>query len=142
MARYDDDFLNDVYDRTDGRCHVCRKKLAFTNHGRVGARGAWEVDHSRARARGGSDFLGNYLPACIPCNRKKGARTNRSVRRPFGYRCRPLSRKARREARAWSALIGGGGLGLIARAALGPAALLPGIVLGAIGGYNLDPDSR
>jgi hypothetical protein len=25
------DDLDDLYEKTDGRCHVCRKKVAFTN---------------------------------------------------------------------------------------------------------------
>lgn len=39
MAFTSDD-LNAIYDRTSGYCHLCGKKLAFTNHGAVGARGA------------------------------------------------------------------------------------------------------
>lgn len=40
--------LRRIYDRTSGYCHLCHKKLAFTNYGRYGAKGVWEVEHSNA----------------------------------------------------------------------------------------------
>lgn len=33
--------LNSIYDSTNGRCHICWKKLSFDNHGLHGAKGAW-----------------------------------------------------------------------------------------------------
>lgn len=36
--------LNAIYDRTSGYCHLCGKKLAFTNYARFGERGAWEIE--------------------------------------------------------------------------------------------------
>jgi hypothetical protein len=45
--------LNQIYDRTTGRCHICHKKLAFRNYGAVGVRAAWEVEHSIPQAKGG-----------------------------------------------------------------------------------------
>ncbi len=38
--------LRIIYKRTHGRCHVCGSKVYFTNYGRFGERGAWEIDHS------------------------------------------------------------------------------------------------
>jgi 5-methylcytosine-specific restriction endonuclease McrA len=58
-------------------------KLAFTNYGKRGARAAWEVDHSRAKANGGTDHLNNLMPACIPCNREKGTLTSRAMKNRF-----------------------------------------------------------
>lgn len=69
------------WNKTDGRCHLCAKKLAFKNYGLHGARGAWEWDHSVARARGGSDHGNNLFPACISCNRSKQTSDPRTVRR-------------------------------------------------------------
>ncbi|MGD0496198.1 MAG: HNH endonuclease signature motif containing protein [Candidatus Bathyarchaeia archaeon] len=40
--------------------------------GRLGKRGAWEVDHSRPLSRGGTDYLRNLVPSCVECNRSKG----------------------------------------------------------------------
>ena len=50
----------------------CRKKLAFTNYGRYGKKGAWEVDHSNPISKGGTDYFRNLVPACVECNRSKG----------------------------------------------------------------------
>ena len=78
---YSDDELNDIYDKNDGYCWHCGKKLAFTNYGIVGARGAWEVEHSNPLANGGSNYFRNLVPSCIPCNRSKGT----SKTRQFSY---------------------------------------------------------
>jgi hypothetical protein len=51
--------LRAVYDRTGGYCHICHKKLAFTNYAAFGRRGAWETEHSVAQVLGGSNRLGN-----------------------------------------------------------------------------------
>src|SRR5690349_1910341 len=86
-------------DLTDSRCHVCRRDdLVPSNYAAL-----WEVDHVHPRARGGSDDLSNLLPACVPCNRSKGARAVREARAAFGYQHAPLSREERRE----RALLGG-----------------------------------
>lgn len=68
---YSDEELNDIYDKNKGYCWHCGKKLAFTNYGKAGATGAWEVDHSNPTSRGGTDYYRNRVPACIPCNRSK-----------------------------------------------------------------------
>lgn len=77
---YSAEELNYIYDKTGGYCEYCDKKLAFKNYGMLGERGAWEVDHSNPRCRGGTDYLRNLFPACIDCNRNKGIRTGRSMR--------------------------------------------------------------
>ncbi|MBI4258110.1 MAG: HNH endonuclease [Thaumarchaeota archaeon] len=71
---YSDDLLDYVYDKNNGYCWWCGKKLAFTNYGVHGAKGAWEIDHSNPVSRGGTDYLGNLVPSCIECNRSKGDR--------------------------------------------------------------------
>ena len=77
---FTDEELSDIYDKNEGYCEYCDKKLAFTNYGRLGERGAWEVDHSVPKSRGGSNYLRNLVPACIDCNRQKGTRMGRSIR--------------------------------------------------------------
>jgi 5-methylcytosine-specific restriction endonuclease McrA len=74
---YSNEELNYIYEKNDGHCWHCDKKLAFTNYGIVGARGAWEVDHSVPIARGGTDYFRNLVPACVPCNRNKSDRKTR-----------------------------------------------------------------
>ena len=90
--RYSNDTLLTLYDKTAGRCHICRKRLLLSNYGVLRARGGWEVDHSRARARGGSNYRRNLLPACIPCNRRKLAGSTRAARRAYGFKRAPISR--------------------------------------------------
>jgi len=69
---YTDDELNYIYDKTNGCCWHCGKKLAWRNYGMFGEKGAWEVDHSNPLSRGGTDYLRNLVPSCIECNRSKG----------------------------------------------------------------------
>jgi HNH endonuclease len=129
-----------IYDRTTGYCHLCQKKRAFTNYGRPGRKGAWEVEHSRAQAHGGTHRLNNLYAACIPCNREKGVRSTKSVRTQNGYTKAPLSRVARTTARSGNAL-GGALLGALPGAAfLGPAGFLVGALVGAALGYDSNPD--
>ncbi len=129
-----------IYDRTSGKCHLCGKRLAFNNYGLFGEKGAWEVEHSNARARGGTDRLNNLYAACIACNRGKGAMTTRAIRAREGRRLAPLSREKRAAARRENAIIRGT-LGFIGAAALAGTGW--GIVVGAVGaytGYKKDPD--
>lgn len=77
---FSEEQLNDIYDKTGGYCEYCGKKIASVNYGKVGERGAWEVDHSNPKSRGGTDYQRNLVPACIPCNRDKSDRTGASYR--------------------------------------------------------------
>lgn len=67
--------LDEIFKKTDGKCRCCRKCLTRKNHGKVGARGAWQVDHSVSRKKKGSNSMRNLYPMCIDCNQKKGKRT-------------------------------------------------------------------
>lgn len=96
--------LNNVYDRTNGRCHICGRKRSFSNYGRVRAKGAWHVDHSVPRARGGTNHGNNLFVACVGCNCSKGARSTRSARRYHSRSAAPLSRTAQKDADFASAL--------------------------------------
>lgn len=91
--RYTNRVLSYLYDKTAGRCHICRKPLSLSAYGLRKSLGGWEVDHSRARARGGSNSRRNLFPACVPCNRSKQAKSTRSARRIYGYTSAPLSRR-------------------------------------------------
>src|SRR2546423_8127834 len=90
---YDYETRRRIYDRTDGYCHLCCKKLSFINYACYGARGAWEVEHSIPRSRGGTDHLNNLYPACISCNRYKAAQSSRSARSLNGRKRAPFSRE-------------------------------------------------
>jgi HNH endonuclease len=131
--------LNQIYDRTSGRCHICHKKLAFTNYGKVGASAAWEVEHSIPQARGGTDHLNNLYPACISCNRSKGSSSTVSARSKHGKSRAPLSVEKRKKARTGNTLAGGA-LGAMVGSVGGPVGAFIGACLGASLGHSQDPD--
>jgi hypothetical protein len=83
--RYSDEKLNSIYDKTNGSCHLCNKKLSFKNYNARGAKGSWHVDHSKAKANGGTDHLNNLFPACISCNLEKGTLHKTTIRKRKGY---------------------------------------------------------
>ncbi len=139
--RYSKEKLREIYDRTTGYCHICHKKLAFKNYGSLGTRGAWEVEHSKPRAKGGSNYLKNLYPACISCNRSKGKKSNQSVRAKHGIRRAPLSKERRKKAKranAFSDGLVGAGLGYI----FGPVGALVVGIVGAKRGYDKNPDKN
>lgn len=136
---FSDEKLNRIYDRTAGRCHICGARLAFCNYGVVGARGAWEVEHSVPKCAGGTDHLNNLYAACISCNRSKGRGSTRLFRAKCGRTRAPLSVKRREQIKSSNAVAGGllgGALGAMA----GPWGMLAGALLGANAGYDEDPD--
>jgi len=136
---YDEKRRDAIFERTDGRCHICRKQLARKNYGTAGRRGAWEVDHSKPRAKGGSDRLNNLYPACISCNRSKQASATRTARSKKGYRAAPLS--ARKKAR--NGALGATLCTVAARAllpALGPGGLIGAGLLGFWAGAQYEPE--
>lgn len=57
----------DIFARSQGCCHYCRKPLTLD--------GAWHVEHQRPRALGGGDDSLNLVAACAPCNLAKSDRT-------------------------------------------------------------------
>lgn len=130
--------LRAIYDRTEGQCHICRKRLSFCNYGLYGKRGAWEIEHSVAQARGGTHHGNNLFAACISCNRGKGDCSSRTARRQHGFQCAPYSaRKKKRNAAI------GAGIGSLALFLVPPqfriAAAVVGAVTGAIAGYKKKP---
>lgn len=135
----DDSKLERIYRRTDGQCHICRKRLCFGNYGAIGKRGAWEIEHSRPRSKGGTDHLNNLYAACISCNRSKGNGTTASARSGNGYLTAPLSEK-RKNGNAWT----GGAVGSLAFLFVPPSlrlvAAVVGGVVGAVVGKSYEPD--
>lgn len=132
--------MNRSYDRTSGLCHICGKRLAWSNYAKYGRRGAWEIEHSVARTNGGTDHGNNLYGAHIRCNRQKGRRTSRTARGWHGRRCAPLSRAAH-ERRVQENAITGGGVGIFLGILCGsmPALVFFGI-LGAVIGSSVEPE--
>lgn len=133
------DRLEKIYYKTDGYCHICHKKLSFSNYGVHGAKGSWHVEHSIARANGGSDNLNNLFPACIRCNLEKGTKHTKTARSKYGNTRAPYSKEKKGKIRnvntVGGALVGAG----IGFAAGGPAGGLIGSVVGSIIGNDNSP---
>lgn len=136
--KYDDNKLNKIYDKTDGCCHICHKRVSFSNYGVHGAKGAWHVDHSIPRAKGGSNHLNNLYPACIPCNLAKSKSANRLIRPLYGNTRAPYSRakkEAIRERQTWDGVAIGGLIGMLG----GPVGAFAGAVIGGLIGSDSSP---
>jgi hypothetical protein len=135
-----DEQLTDIYDRTSGYCHLCGKKLAFSNYASHGTKGAWEVEHSVPKACGGTDRLSNLYAACISCNRQKKATSTRACRAGNGRTRAPMGRAARRTEKLKSA-VAGGGIGALLGAPFGPIGVILGTAIGSHLGHKENPDN-
>lgn len=127
--------LRKIYDRTDGYCHLCHKKLSFTNHGLAGAKGSWHIEHSIPRSNGGSNHLNNLFAACISCNLEKSNQPNRVIRNQYGISRAPYSKKKKlrmQEENTTTGIISGGIIGSL----FGPGGMIVGGLLGGIIGKN------
>lgn len=102
---YSKEQLRSIFDRTAGECHICHKKVAFKNYGEFGEHGAWEVEHSKPRAKGGTDHRNNLYAAHIKCNREKGTVTTQTARSWHDQTRAPLSREEREAAAVGAALV-------------------------------------
>jgi len=139
-CRFTDDELNDIYDRTKGRCHVCHRTLSFANYGASGTRGAWHVEHSRPLANGGTRHLNNLYSACISCNLVKGTVSSRTARRWAGTSRAPLSMRTREAVIERNTITGAATFGVLGALVAGPRGLLFGALFGAVAGYTQDPE--
>ena len=77
---YSEEYLWRIFDKTDGYCYHCGKKLSWRNYGNINGKAGWEVDHSIPKSRGGTDHLNNLVPSCIRCNREKNDLTSKEYR--------------------------------------------------------------
>lgn len=133
--KFDNETKLKVYEKTDGCCHICHKKIAKKNYGVIGARGAWEVDHSKPVSKGGCNHMNNYQPACIPCNRKKGNSSTRSARHTQGVSKAPQSKQKKAKLRKHK-ILGGAGTGAIVGIKFGPVGGIVGAITGALIGAS------
>jgi len=82
-----------VFEKTNGRCHVCGKRLVL--NAKEGSRGRWHVDHILQVKNAGSHEIGNYLPICRDCNFLRRGYKSKKMRRifRFGIVAHDLSKK-------------------------------------------------
>jgi 5-methylcytosine-specific restriction endonuclease McrA len=134
----DTERLKRIYSKTDGYCHLCHKKLSFHNHGKRGLKGAWHIEHSVAKANGGSNHLNNLFAACIDCNINKNTKHTRTIRRTNGVSRAPYNRQKKNNIRTSNTLTGAAG-GAIIGSYFGPAGTFFGSIIGAIFGDENSP---
>jgi HNH endonuclease len=132
--------LDWIFRRTDGDCHICWKPLARINYAREGKRGAWEIEHSVPRSKGGTDRLNNLYAAHIKCNRLKSNMTTRTARGWNGKTRAPLSTEKREKAVVENTFLGAAAGAYVWTVFLGPPGWVVGAFLGACFGGNLDPN--
>lgn len=139
---YAEEQLDRIYRKTSGYCHLCHTKLSRKHHGQRGKRGAWHVDHSVPRAKGGTDHPNNLKPACISCNLEKSDQTTRTARGRNGKSRAPLSTEKRKQAKNENAFLGAVGGGVAGFAVAGPVGAIVGAVTGACVGSSANPDRK
>jgi hypothetical protein len=138
--KYSQEKLRHIYMKTDGRCANGWEPLRLEKYGKWGSLGAWEVDHSKARAKDGTDHMNNLNPSCISCNRSKKAQDAKKFRRKMGYIGPPMSAKMKgeiREENSWTTAVVVGATGLFVG---GPVFGFAGAVLGRLLGRFEDPE--
>jgi hypothetical protein len=108
----------------------------------VGAEGAWEVDHSKARANSGIDHKNNLYPVCIGCNRRKKAHEIRPIQEENVFRGPPMPAKMKEGIRQRNTLgtaIISGVKGILLG---GPVVLVAALVFGGCEGILEDQEKR
>jgi len=137
---FDNQTLTRVYKRTSGYCHLCHAKLSLKNYGQRGQKGAWQVEHSVPRSKGGSDHLNNLFAACVSCNGDKSNKTTRTARGWNGKTRAPLSPQKRKQAKAENGIIGAIGGGALGFAVAGPVGAVIGAITGGHFSATQNPD--
>jgi len=130
------ELLNRIYDKTDGCCHLCHRKLSFVNYGKKTQKGAWQIEHSIPKAKGGSNHLNNLFPACIRCNIEKGVRHTNVIRRRNNISRAPYSKKKKELLRDENVMLGMLSGGIVGTR-FGPAGVLLCSLLGGALGEHL-----
>jgi 5-methylcytosine-specific restriction endonuclease McrA len=137
---YSDEKLERIFDRTSGYCHICCGKLSYCNYNLRGRRGAWNVEHSKPKALGGTDHLNNLYAAHITCNEAKQISCTRRARAAYGRTRAPYSVTKRQRMRTDNAIRKGILTGALAGKVFGPVGLVVGAFVGAATGYDENPD--
>jgi 5-methylcytosine-specific restriction endonuclease McrA len=89
--KYTYEELETIADKSGHDCHLCHQPIKFEAYGDQTHPNGWEVDHVRPRSKKGHSGFTNLRAAHAHCNRKKGNRSNRSVRSHFGVKGTPPS---------------------------------------------------
>jgi len=64
---FSEDVVKNAFDKVNGYCQICGKKLIFNSRGNAEARGAWEARHIKPVSEGGKDEVRNCMVLCMEC---------------------------------------------------------------------------
>ena len=67
---FTEDTKRNAFERANGCCEICGKRLVFGNRGRNGGRGSWEAHHKKPKSEGGTDTLRNCMILCYQCHQQ------------------------------------------------------------------------
>jgi hypothetical protein len=62
---FSDDTVEKAWNRQNGLCAFCGKRLVYANRGKDDCRGAWEPHHKKPIQHGGTHLLRNCAILCI-----------------------------------------------------------------------------
>ena len=127
-----------IFYKTLGFCHLCHSKLSFNSYGIHREKGAWHVEHSIPKARGGTEHLNNLYPSCIDCNLQKGVQRTSTVRYSNGVSRAPYSKKKIRQIKN-ERQTSGGVIGAFIGSIAGPGGTFLGTILGSLIGGDSCP---
>ena len=63
--------ISEVYRASAGKCRVCNRRHNRESYGKT-----WNLDHVVPHSKRGPDAVYNLALTCIPCNSKRGNRSN------------------------------------------------------------------
>ena len=127
MSKYSFQRLVKIFKKTEGCCHVCKKKIDFKLYAKLHHKNGWQiVDRSRTEASGGNSAITNLWPVHAQC--KLGQRTgkSRNARKAQEYSHSSTEKRIQKDRREIVGGLVGGTLGLAA----GPAGVVAGAALG------------
>ena len=81
-------------------------KVIYEELRQSGKKGAWQVEHSVPRSKGGPDHLNTLFAACVSCKLRQEQQDDSAARGWNGKRCAPLNREKRKQAKFDNGLAG------------------------------------
>jgi len=70
---FTEDVVKNAFDKVNGYCQACGKKLIYANRGNAVGRGGWDAKHIKPVSEGGKDEVRNCMILCMDCLEKTGS---------------------------------------------------------------------
>lgn len=64
---FTEDVIRNAFEKVNGYCQICGKKLVYNNRGSTEGRGGWEAEHIKPVSEGGNDTIRNCMILCMEC---------------------------------------------------------------------------